>query len=233
MKLSKVNNDLYYDLFYDFLLDDQLRTPLSYMVRLNHKSLEKSIPINTKYKKILELGARNGQHFKYVQHEFEEYIESDIRPQSSEKIHKARDKRIVFRIVDAQNLKEFENNGVDRIIATCVLIHLGDPIKALLEFKRVVKKDNGLISLYIPCEPGLILRISRFLTTVQKGRKHGLDHLHFHYKEHKFHYLFLKSAIEDVFKENEIIWRKYPFYFGSWNLNLWNICTIKFTDGKS
>lgn len=228
MQLIKLTTEEYYKEFYDSLLEDESSNLLSRMVRLTHKTLENNITNKSEYRIVLELGAGTGQHFRYVQHKFDKYIESDIR--SSIKLNRKsfKDSRLSLRVIDAQNLGQFKTGSIDRIISTCVLIHLDNPLKALYEWRRVINKKNGLITLYVPCEPGLVLRVLRYITTVQKAKKYGVDHLFFHYKEHKFNYLYLKTIIEEVFTDYEVKWKKYPFIIGSWNFNLWNICTINF-----
>lgn len=227
MKLIRLTNKKYFQQFYDSLLEDESSNLLSRMVRLTHKTLENDTK-KQEYKIVLELGAGTGQHFRYVQHKFDKYIESDIRKNIKLSTKTFRDNRISFRVIDAQNLSQFKTGSINRIICTCVLIHLDNPLKALYEQRRVINKKNGLITLYVPCEPGLVLRILRYISTVQKAKKYGVDHLFFHYKEHKFNYLFLRTIIEEVFTDYEIKWKKYPFIIGSWNFNLWNICTVNF-----
>lgn len=228
MQLIKLTSEEYYNQFYDSLLEDKSSKALSRMVRLTHKTLEKNTTRKSEYKTVLELGAGTGQHFRYVQHKFDKYIESDIRPHTNLTPKSFRDTRLSFRVIDAQNLSQFKSGSIDRIISTCLLIHLDNPLNALYEMRRVINKKNSQISLYIPCEPGFVLRILRYVTTVQKAKKFGVNHLFFHYKEHKFNYLYLKTIIEEVFTDYEVKWKKYPFIIGSWNLNLWNICTINF-----
>jgi len=225
--LIRLTNEKYFQQFYDSLLEDESSNLLSRMVRLTHKTLENDTK-KSEYKIVLELGAGTGQHFRYVQHKFDKYIESDIRQNIKLSKKSFRDNRLSFRVIDAQNLSQFETGSINRIISTCVLIHLDNPLKALYEWRRVINKKNGLITLYVPCEPGLVLRILRYITTVQKAKKYGVDHLFFHYKEHKFNYLYLKTIIEEVFTDYEVKWKKYPFIIGSWNFNLWNICTVNF-----
>ena len=212
MRLTKISSKEYYGQFYDSLLEDKSSKALSRMVRLSHKSLERKNTKELEFKTVLELGSGSGQHFKYVRHKFDKYIESDIRPRNKLKPDKFRDNRLSYKIIDAQKLGKFQDGSIDRIISTCVLIHLENPSKALYEWRRVINKKNGQIALYIPCEPGFVLRILRYVTTVKKAKKFGVDHLFFHYKEHKFNYLFLKTIVEEIFIDYEIKWTKYPFF---------------------
>jgi ubiquinone/menaquinone biosynthesis C-methylase UbiE len=170
MQLIKLTTEEYYKEFYDSLLEDKSSNLLSRMVRLTHKALENNITKQSEYKIVLELGAGTGQHFRYVQHKFDKYIESDIRSNVKLNRKSFRDSRLSFKVIDAQNLSQFKTGSIDRIISSCVLIHLDNPFKALCEWRRVINKKNGLITLYVPCEPGLVLRILRYITTVQKAK---------------------------------------------------------------
>lgn len=72
------------------------------------------------------------------------------------------------------NLFNFLNSPFDRVIATCLLAHLKGPESTLLEWRRVLK-PGGSISIYIPCEPGIALRVFRNLFTKRKATKLGFD----------------------------------------------------------
>jgi phosphatidylethanolamine/phosphatidyl-N-methylethanolamine N-methyltransferase len=185
-----------------------------------HRDLEKgfSPSFNDSKYEILELGAGMGQHLKFVKEKYSRYVQSDIRienlsiPQSSS---------IQNVQLDAEDLNMIHNNSFDRIVASCLLVHLKDPEKALLEWKRVVRK-GGLISIYVPCEPGLLLRASRYLTTNLKAKRLGYDHLSLHYREHVSYFVRLNKLIQEVFCDAEVKRTFFPFNFiPSWNLNLW------------
>jgi len=81
--------------------------------------------------------------------------------------------RNVQTVADAQVLP-FLDNSFGRVIATCLLLHLQEPELALLEWRRVTE-NNGLITILIPTEPGLLLRLSRALLTSPKARRLGFD----------------------------------------------------------
>lgn len=230
MKSKKLNPEDYYCLHYDQILDDSKRGLFGQIVRLSHKTLESGLGKTKYFENVLELGAGSGKHYRYVKHAFDSYVESDIRPKSKSHLDNSQDSRMVFRVLDAQTLEGIEDSSVDRLIATCVLIHLSNPHLALKEWRRVVKKKEGCITLYLPCEPGLVLRMARYLTTVRSAKKLGLDHLSFHYNEHRYHYLYLKRSIDEVFFRDSITWKRFPFFWGSWNFNLWVICKIRLTD---
>ena len=134
---------------------------------------------------ILEVGA-GGQHAQYVRHSFDRLIQCDIRPENIPNV--ADDPRIEkeFKSVDAQSLP-YGDNSHDRLIATCLLAHLSDPENALEEWKRVVR-PGGAISIFVPCEPGFLLRITQMATTRRKQKSLGYNGRLLHYREHRNHY---------------------------------------------
>jgi ubiquinone/menaquinone biosynthesis C-methylase UbiE len=122
------------------------------------------------------------------------------------------DHRVVQEELDANQLSAIASNSFDRLVATCVLIHLDDPPFVLSEIRRILK-DGGVVSMYVPCEPGLMLRFFRYWTTARKGRRLGVDHLFFHYNEHRFHVLYLQAAVRNIFESDEVVMTRYPFKF--------------------
>ena len=165
-----IQQDSYYREHYDSILNKGL---LGIFKDFTHRFIERGLS-NTYASKILEVGAGSGYHKKFVKQKYDVYIESDLRESSNKSIVK----------INAERLTEFKSHEFDRIIATCLLAHLNNPSAALTEWRRCVK-NNGLISIYVPCEPGLALRLFRFFTTNIKGRRRNLNHYSFHYIEHR------------------------------------------------
>jgi SAM-dependent methyltransferase len=189
-----------------------------------HRTLERGISQES-FPVTLELGAGSGQHFPFVKHEFSEYFETDIRLENiPERSLRGREPKKLR--VDAENLKEFRDGSVDRIIATCLLIHLPNPEIALREWKRVLRA-GGKMQIYIPCEPGILLRTLRRLSTVRKAAKLGVNHLSFHYREHKYSYPHLRVLLEENFADCKVTFRQYPFPKLGWELNLWHVVDIE------
>jgi len=174
--------------------------------------------------KVLEVGAGGGQHSAYVKHMYTEMIQCDLRPDNIP--NESVNARILkdHRIIDTQDLP-FSDNSFDRVIATCLLAHLIDPERALKEWKRVVR-EGGVVSIYVPCEPGLFLRVSQRMTTRRKQKKLGLNAKLFHYREHRNHYPAMMALIGHVFSEGVKV-TNYPFPFLGWNFNLWSVVQIE------
>jgi ubiquinone/menaquinone biosynthesis C-methylase UbiE len=70
--------------------------------------------------------------------------------------------------MNAESLN-FPDAKFDRIIATCLVVHLKNIEKALLEWRRVLK-PNGVITMYIALEPSIMLRLFWNLIKI-KGKK--------------------------------------------------------------
>ncbi len=170
---------------------------------------------NSYASQILEVGAGNGYHKKFCNSKYDSYIESDIRESINGKII----------LLDAEKLSSFKDATFDRIIATCLLAHLNNPEAALKEWRRCVK-NGGIISIYVPCEPGAALRLFRLLTTNIKSRIKKVDHYKFHYLEHRNYYINLNYLIHDAFRQDKIKIRKFPFGFLTWNMNFFYVYEI-------
>ena len=225
-KLAKVFANEYYENYYPLILGGG---SIGAAAAWTHRSLE-HIPQHwpDRFEKVIEIGAGNGEHLSYVNHNFNSYLETDVRIEVLATGTKNReiDSRVIQEALDANQLSTVTSDSFDRLIATCVLIHLENPDQVLSEIRRILK-SGGVASLYVPCEPGLMLRFIRYWTTARKGRRLGVDHLFFHYYEHRFHVLYLQSAVRHVFESDEVIMTRHPFKFFSWNFNLWQTYQIR------
>ena len=192
-----------------------------------HKTLERGLP-KKEFDVVLEIGAGQGQHVKFVKHAWKSYLETDIRLDLLKRATKSRlqQQGLEQAYADAEDLQNFGDESFDRVIVTCVLAHLKDAEKALLEWRRVLK-PNGYLSIYIPSEPGFLLRVARTLTTVPKARKLGYNHLSFHYREHRNHFPAMKMLLMETFSADYKKWYTYPIPKLSWNFSLWKIVQIK------
>ena len=198
------------------------------MSNLVHRSLEKGSGVH--YSAVLELGAGAGQHLGFVQHTWSEYFETDIRFENLQNATSGRIESQTIGVsqlrVDAEDLSEFPDAKFDRIIVTCLVAHLDNPRKSLAEIRRVLKV-GGEVVIYLPSEPGFLLRTIRYLSTVQKAKRAGFQHLPFQYTEHRNHFLFLKYILMEIFEEDHYSFRSYPIRGLSWNYSLWKVFKAK------
>lgn len=77
-----------------------------------------------------------------------------------------------FEQMDAQHL-DLESGSVDRVVATCLIIHLPDPLAAVREWQRVTRPD-GVIDILVPCDPGMASRSFRRIVSRRAARKQGV-----------------------------------------------------------
>ena len=218
--MSEIDN--FYSTKYDEFISRGL---VGLVARFTHKSLERNILRISHNKKedVLEIGAGNGQHIRYVSENFNTYTMTDIRPEMLPK-QVGQGIKIISSSINAESLP-FQDDSFDRLVATCLIAHLAHPENALKEWSRVVKK-GGLITIYVPCEPGMLLRFSQLFITSRKKKRLGIQNPSLaHYKDHLQHYPALKTFIISQFPVYKK--RMYPIPFFSWNFNLWSVFHIQ------
>jgi len=207
------SNEDFYEKGYSELLDQGI---IGWFKGITHKTLE--FGISDSYN-LLEVGAGRGQHINYVK-KYSTYTMTDLRPQFLPKIKKDSVK-IETSSVDCSKLN-YDDNSFDRLIATCLIIHLLDPVTFLRECKRVVR-PGGMISLYVACEPSILLRFAQKFVTRRK--ENDVNGYFRHYSDHVSHYPRTICFIKHEFSRIRLI--RYPFPILSWNFNLWAIAQIK------
>ncbi len=197
-----------------------------------HRLLERGLS-KAEYRNILELGAGGLEHLQYTALTYDRYLATDIR-YSKEEIQRLREAnvlkdfvRVQLKLVDAESPR-LNSLHFDLILATCVLIHLKNPEKALVAWKTLIK-PGGEIAIYVPAEPGLFLRIGRRLFIRPKHRKLGIHNSDLLYaREHVTSFSVLNSLIREVFSDCQIKAAYWPIpILRSWNLNAAIVFTIR------
>lgn len=132
--MRKVSSDEYYEEIYPQVLN---KGNVGLVSNIIHKKLESRAkePIDS----ILELGAGSGQHYKFVTQKFKFYFETDLRLQNIPNRRKEQGKAIRRKRLNAENLESIKTSSINRLVVSCLLIHLNRPEKALQEWRRVVK----------------------------------------------------------------------------------------------
>jgi phosphatidylethanolamine/phosphatidyl-N-methylethanolamine N-methyltransferase len=195
--------------------------------RMFHRALERPFGNDRSFPVVLELGATHAEHLGFVRHSFVNYTMLDIidsdaaRAAAADACSDAR--KVGFEIGDAQLLENVENESVDRLIAMCLLHHLAEPDRALRRWRAVVR-SGGQLSVFLPCDPGLVWRAGRQLTTFRRARANGYSDSEIRYLsavDHRNHFGSLISMVRWIFANDqvEVIWRPVPF-LRDWNLNV-------------
>jgi ubiquinone/menaquinone biosynthesis C-methylase UbiE len=174
---------------------------------------------NVFYANVLEIGSGNGEHLKFISHDYSKYYMLDLR--KPQKLKKS--KRIKFVEGDVHKLP-FEAATFDRIIVTCVLHHLRNPMKALSEISRVAK-PGAEISVLLPTDPGIVFRLARWIFSNKSLRQKGIKNIKLlRALQHRNHYASLDTIINSIF--SDVSARNYPFFIKSYDLNLFTIYRI-------
>jgi len=178
---------------------------------------------NQKPKKLLEIGFASGEHLsKTAQFPSDEYVGLDIAIPSTNAYMEVLPKEIskIFKFVqgDVHELP-FSESYFDRVVSTCLLHHLSDPLTALKEIRRVVS-EGGEISIALPTDPGLMNQLTKVVLTYPRMKKLGVQNPPLVYAlEHKNQISGLLTILKHVFRDDLLDLKYLPFRIKSWNLN--------------
>lgn len=173
--------------FADVYEESNYGSPLRSMImRAGHKMLEKYFDNDFHFGRVIEVGAGTGEHALYVKHDFIDYTQTDLNDNAlniaQKKINFALSKKFIFEKQSGSNLK-YGNGTFDRLIAAHVLEHIHHPDLAIKEWMRVVKND-GIISVLIPTDPGILWRLGRHLGPRKDALKRGIPYDYIMAREH-------------------------------------------------
>ncbi len=119
---------------------------------------------------ILEVGVGTGKNLPYYNPKAK-ITAIDISPRMLDKAKKRAGKikrKVEFHLMDAQGLK-FKENSFDYIVGTFILCSIPDPVKALEEMRRVLKKDGQIIFIeHVLSENKLIAALEHIHNPVTK-----------------------------------------------------------------
>jgi len=195
----------------------------SLATRKIHKLLEEGVFGNSE-NLILEVGAGEGFHVPYVHRDFSKYFMLDIssRDLEPEAAKLQETGKLEIKIGDARALP-YKDNQFDRVIFMCALHHIPETTKVLNQARRVTK-SGGLISIYLPCDPGVLYRFLRWLILLNRLRKLKLDYALVNAIEHSNHFDSILKQTKNVFASDQLEIRYWPLrMLKSWNIN---VCTI-------
>ena len=203
------------------------------MMKICHEKLEdnKHLKRLKNNCKILEIGAGSSPHLKYIKHEFGKYffLENSKFAINFLKKKFSGNKKIQFKSYKGKKIP-YKKSYFDRIIISHVLEHITDPENFLEEMMLKLKK-NGIISIALPSDPGLLWRLGRFfLKLFSVKKKLNISNLEYDYmiaSEHINSIFNLISIIKYKYNKNIISEQYLPFKIKILDFNLFYNITLK------
>jgi ubiquinone/menaquinone biosynthesis C-methylase UbiE len=218
---DEILNHYYEEIYSNYLFGKSIQSSgIKYFENL----VEKKWNLNHNLEDVLEVGSGSGEHFPYVkQFPTKSYVALDIREidvdLNSTDLDPNFKNVIKFAKGDVQNLN-FESNTFDRVVSTCLLHHVDEPLKALQEMRRVTKV-GGEIGISLPTDPGLLNQLIKKVVSYPRIRKFtDLDPKLIYSLEHRNHIGGLLAIVDYVFRNDHLTIEYYPFKIKSWNLNV-------------
>jgi ubiquinone/menaquinone biosynthesis C-methylase UbiE len=193
----------------------------------SHQWAERAFGSDARFAKVLEVGAGTGVHFRFVRHAFDEYWITDLNTEFLERAVPTETPQGKGEVrIDRQDAMSltFPDDTFDRVIAAHVLEHLVEPHLRLREWIRVLK-PGGVLSLVLPCDPGLAWRIGRAVGSRGKFVRAGIDYDYWMAREHVNSINNLVSFVRHYFDDVDEAWM--PFRVPSMDLNLFYIAHVR------
>jgi SAM-dependent methyltransferase len=171
------------------------------------------------YENVLELGSTHLEHLKYLKHSFNTFYATDLYPHvvdsEAKKIIECLPvtSEVKIEIADAMQLP-YSDEFFDRTLTTCLFHHLSKPEVAMEEMLRVTK-SGGVISFFLPYDPGILFNFVRSLTTRRNAKRLFIAGEISNPKliwalEHRNHIEGIRILINEVFKGHEVKVRHIP-----------------------
>lgn len=196
---------------------------IGYFLKKSHYWSEKKFDSKMYFETVLEVGSGTGIHINYVQHSFGHYYMTDLQLPFIEQSKMKRKENIIYQQENATSLS-FSDNMFDRVIATHVLEHLSSPHDVLMEWARVLK-PGGIMTIVLPCDPGIGWRLGRYCFSRDSFIQAGIDYDYWISREHINPINNLVSFIRSYFNDIDEKW--YPLRIPSIDLNLFYIVNIR------
>lgn len=201
--------------------------PDGYFLRKSHAYLEAAFDKDAFFRSVIEVGSGPCNHLAYLRHRFERYVNTDLDVSNLEYGRKHLNYKkdlgaVDFVSCDAKDIP-FGDNEFDRLIASHALEHIVSPEDALREWVRVVKV-GGIISVLIPCDPGLMWRLGRWSIVEGRYKSENIPYRYLMAKEHVNSIFNLVEIMKYIFDEYDI--KFYPFRIPSADFNLFCVAHI-------
>lgn len=185
-------------------------------IRKTHDSMEKPFKKQS-FDTVLEIGGGTGEHLSFIKHEYLKYFLTDIKKPILNSDFVGNEK-IICQQANAEDLP-FPDYTFDRVIATCLLHHVEKPELVLSEILRVMKPE-GVATIFLTCDPGILVRMLRSISTARTAKKAGFKGYKLMVaRDHRNHVASLLQMTQYVFRNRRQKISYFPFRLRSWNLN--------------
>ncbi len=153
------------------------------VIRRTHALIEREFDESHHFDQVLEIGAGTLAHLPFVRHSYTRYIASEYDQKVLDAVSQD-DLPAGLELMRADGTDlPFEDDTFDRLIATHVLEHIPNPHLVLAEWTRVLK-PGGVLSIILPCDPGLAWRIGRGFGPRKRGEQAGIPYDYYMAREH-------------------------------------------------
>ena len=178
--------------------------------------MEKPFTKDRHFPLTVEVGSGSGVHLQHVRHSYDQYLMTDIRDYGREP---TADPRTPFLLANAETLP-FAHGSVDRIVSTCLLHHVTNPLVALTQWRQALR-TGGVLTIFLSCDPGMVWRLGRRVGPRRRALKHGIDYDLLMALSHRNHAGSLMAILDSVFKHDQVRRVGFPVpVVRSWNLNI-------------
>lgn len=199
---------------------------MPFCIRKSHCLLESAFSSMDSFDTVLEIGAGLGQHISFVKHQYQTYKMVDANEEVVELLKKRSLTKAEAYLCSKESVQlPFKDCSIDRLIAAHVLEHLHHPEQVLREWDRVLK-PNGVMSILLPCDPGVAWRMGRFISARSRAHQNGLQEYDlFMALEHVNAINNLRAILKYYFPQLKEKW--WPFYIPSMDINLFYAVHIR------
>ena len=195
-----------------------------------HRDLEKCFLLNKKYSQVLEIGAGTSPHINYIKHNYDKYYSLETSKFAILYLKKKFKKKKIHPIYYNGIKMPFKNKFFDRIIISHVLEHINDPEKFIIQAFYKLKK-NGILSISLPTDPGVLWRAGRTYLKLSKSYKilkiDADEYEYMNSTEHINSIFNLIAIINYHFKDFIVSKNYWPFKIQMPDLNLFYNVNIK------
>ena len=199
-----------------------------------HRALERDRRTGA-FRDVLEIGSGDLEHLAYVEHDCARYRAVDLRAPSDPSVAMSSRPPNIAAVevlqMDGTNL-DFPDATFDRVLATCVIMHVERPDLALVEWLRVTK-PGGVVDFLVPCDPGLVLRLFRWLVNERTAMRFGVSRREYRLLnalDHISSFARIDELVQMVVRESTGLTARtkyFPFRVPSWNLNGFAVYSIQ------